>query len=74
MRILKTQEKAKGLEISIDQILGKGLYSDLQDQVLYDDHYLSLCSTITLKVWDRIQELRKRVESYLRVKQERTFW
>ena len=30
---------------------------------------MSLCSTAALKAWDRIQELEKRVESYLRVKQ-----
>ena len=30
---------------------------------------MSLCSTVTLNAWDRIQELGKRTESYIRVKQ-----
>ena len=55
-KTLEQQEKAKGLEISLDQILDKGLYSDSQDQAFYDYHTLSLCSTAALKAWDRIQE------------------
>lgn len=69
VKILEQQAKEKGLEISQDQILGKGLYSDLQDQGLYDEHTLSLCSTAALNAWIRIQELGKRIESYIRVKQ-----
>ena len=30
---------------------------------------MSLCSTAALKAWDRIQELERKVESCLRVKQ-----
>ena len=56
-RILEQQENAKGLKIPLDQILSEGLYSDPQDQALYDDHTLSLCSTAALNAWDRIQEL-----------------
>ena len=55
-RILEQQEKAKGFDIFVDQILGEGLYSDPQDQALYDDHTLSLCTTAALKTWDRIQD------------------
>ena len=40
-RILEQQEKTKGLEIFLDQILGEGHYSDPQDQALYDDDTLS---------------------------------
>ena len=40
-RILEQQEKAKGLEISLDQILGEGLYSDPQHQAHFDDHTVS---------------------------------
>ena len=65
IKILEQQEKAKGLEISLDQILGEGLYSDPQDQALYDDHTLSLCSTAALKAWDRIQEQGKEVSHIL---------
>lgn len=59
MRIIEQQEKENGLEIFLDQILGKGLNSDPQHQTLYDDHTLSICITESLKVWGRIQELRK---------------
>ena len=59
MEILEQQGKVKGLDISQDQILGEGLYSDPQDQALYDDHTLSLCSTAPLKAWDMIQEVGK---------------
>lgn len=64
-RILEQQERVKGTEISIDRILGDGLYSDPQDQVLYDDHILSLCATAALKAWDRVPDPGQRVESYL---------
>ena len=47
-----------------------GLYSDPQDQSLSNEHILSLCSTADLNVWDRIQESRKRTESYLSVKHD----
>ena len=52
-----------------DQILGKKQYSDPQDQSLYNEHTWSLCSTAALNAWDKIQELGKRIESYVRVEQ-----
>ena len=45
---LEQQGKAKGLELSQDQILGEGHYSDSQDQALYDEYNLSLCSKAAL--------------------------
>ena len=66
----RLQGKAKGFEASIqDQILGEGPYADLQDQALYDKHIVSLCHTAALNAWERIQELGKQNESYIRVKQ-----
>ena len=55
-KILQQQGKAKGLEISQDQILDEGFYSDPQDQALYNEHTLSLYSTAVLNAWNRIQE------------------
>ena len=52
IRILEQQEKTKGLEIFLEQILGEGLYSDPQDKALYVDHTLSLCSTAALMAWE----------------------
>ena len=67
-RLLDQQKRAKGTKISLDQILGKGLYSDPQKQALYDDHLLSICATAALKAWDRVQDPGQRVESYIRIK------
>ena len=57
-KILQQQGKTKGLRIPQDQILGESLYSDPQDQALYNEHTLSLCISAALNAWDRIQELR----------------
>ena len=65
---LEQQGKAKEFETSQDQIFGEGHYSDPQEQAHYDEHTLSLCRTAALNAWDRIQELGKRTESYIRVK------
>ena len=68
-KILKQQEKEKGLETSQDQILGEGTYADPQTQALYDEQILSLCHKAALNVWDRIQDPEKWIESYTRIKQ-----
>ena len=41
-KILEQEGKPKGLEISQDQILGKGTYADAQVQYLYNEQILSL--------------------------------
>ena len=69
MKFLEQQWNAKGLEISQDQILGEGHYSNPQDQALYE-HSVSLYNTTALHIWERIQEPRNRIESYIRVKQD----
>ena len=58
-KILEQQGKVKGLEISQEQILGDVHYSDPQNQSLYDEHTLSLCSTAALNVWDKSQETKR---------------
>ena len=68
-RLLQQQESAKGIEVSLDQILGEGPYSDPQEQALYDENILSICATAALRAWDRVQDSGQRVESYIRVKQ-----
>lgn len=54
-RILERREKAKELEISLNQILSERLYSDPQDQAHYE-HTMSLCTRAALKDLDRIQK------------------
>ena len=48
--------------------MGKGFYCDPKNWAIYDEHPLFLSSTAALNAWDRIQELGKRIESYIRVK------
>ncbi|CAO2631681.1 Gag-Pro-Pol polyprotein, partial [Lemmus lemmus] len=55
-QILVQQEKEKGIEVSVDQIIGAGRYSDPLDQAGYDDHILSLCTTAAMTAWSRLQE------------------
>ena len=57
--------KSKRIEILQDQILGEGLYSDPQDQALYDEHTLSLCSTGALSAWNGIQNLGRELNHIL---------
>ena len=66
--ILEQPEKAKEFETSQDQICGEGNYPNPQDQALYNEHTLSLCSIAALNAWGSIQELGKRIESYIQAK------
>ena len=67
-KILEQQGKAKGLETSQGQILGEGTYADPQIQALYNEQILFLCHKAALNALDRIQEPRKLIESYTKVK------
>ena len=49
--------------------LVRDISPDPQDQVIDKENILTLCSTAALNIWDRIQKLRKKFESYIRVKQ-----
>ena len=44
----ETAVDVAGLEVSQDQILGKGPYADPQVQALYDEEILSLCHKVAL--------------------------
>ena len=55
-RLLQQQESAKGIKVFLDQIIGEGLYSDPQEQALYDENVLSICATAALRAWDRVQD------------------
>ena len=69
VKMLEQQGKVKKLETSQVQILGQRLYSDPLDLALYNEHNLSLCSTAALSFCDGMQELDKKTESYIMVKQ-----
>ena len=66
--ILEQQGNAKGIQTSQDQILSEGIYADQQFQALYDEQILSLCHKAALNNRNRIQELGKCIESFIRVK------
>ena len=66
---MEQQGRAKGVEVSQDQILDVGAYADPQVQALYDEEVLSLCHKAALNAWDRIPELGKKLESYTRLTQ-----
>ena len=54
------------MEISQDQLLGKGDYSNKERRAVYDGYTLALCHT-ALNVWDRIKEVGKKIESFTKV-------
>ena len=58
-RIIEQQNKARGREISQDQILG-GDNAIIERQAVYDDHTLNLCCAAVLNAWDRIGEIGKK--------------
>ena len=41
-RIIEQWSKARGREISQDQILGEGSYATVERQAVYDDHIMDL--------------------------------
>ncbi len=68
-RRLEQQERTKGNDISIDKILGEGLFSDPQEQANLDEDTLFLCTTAALRAWDRVQDPGQKTESFITIKQ-----
>lgn len=62
------RSRVTGIKISQNQILGEDNYADVQRQSTYD-HTLALCHAAALNAWDRIEEVRKRTESFTKVVQ-----
>ena len=67
-KIIEQWNKARGREISQDQILG-GDYATIERQAVYDDHTLDLCHAAAMNAWDRTGEKRKKSESFTKVLQ-----
>ena len=53
-KTIEHQSKARGKEISQDQLLEEGDYATVERQSLYDDHVQDLCHTEDLNAWDRV--------------------
>ena len=66
-KMIEQRNRAIGIEISQDQLLGEGEYADVERQALYSEHTFQLCRTAALNAWDRIEEVGKKLESFTRV-------
>ena len=67
--MVEQRNRARGIEISQDQLLGEGEYADIELQSLYDEHTLVLCRMAALNAWDQIEEIGKKLESFTKVVQ-----
>ena len=68
-KMIEQRNRARGIEVSQDQLLGEGEYADVELQSLYDEHTLVLCRMAALNAWDRIEEIGKKLESFTKVVQ-----
>ena len=66
-KVIEQRNRARGIDISQDQLLGEGEYADVERQALYDEHTLDLCRMAALNAWDRIEEVGKKLEPFNRV-------
>ena len=67
MREIAQQNRARGREISTDQLLGEGRFAEIEVQAVYDEETLALCRLSALKAWDKVTESGKRLESFTQV-------
>lgn len=67
---MEQRSKARGKELSQDQILGEGNYTTVESQSLYDGHILALCSAAALNAWDGTEGVGKKTESFTKVMQD----
>ena len=64
---MEQQSRAGGMEIYQDKSLGEGDYIIIERQSLHYAHTLALCCAAELNAWDRIEEVRKKFESLVKV-------
>lgn len=51
------------------QLLDEGWYSDLQEQIQFDDAVIEQCHLGALRAWDKVEEPRKRPTSFTKIVQ-----
>lgn len=68
-RAIEEQNRARGINISQDQLLGEGQYANLQRQLEFDDPILELCQLAALNAWDKVKEPGKSSESLSTIRQ-----
>lgn len=43
-----------------DEVLGEGRYSDIQEQIQFDDVTIERCHLVALRAWDKVEALWKK--------------
>jgi hypothetical protein len=46
-----------------DEVLGEGRYSDIQEQIQFDDVTIERCHLVALRAWDRAGEMAQWVRA-----------
>ena len=59
--MIEQRNRAIGIVISQDQLLGEGEYADVERQALYSEHTFQLCHMAGLNAWDQIEEVGKKI-------------
>ena len=68
-RTREEQNGARVIDISQDQILGEGQYSDSLRQFGFDYHTFALCLLEALNAWNKVEELGNRSELFTKILQ-----
>lgn len=72
--VIKQQVRARGMEISQDQLLSEGQCADIRRQFGFDDHILVLCHRAALNAWSRVEESGKRTKSFTEITKRSLLW
>lgn len=67
VREIARQNRARGRDISTDQLLGEGRFAEVEVQAVYDEETLAWCRLSALKAWDKVAESGKRLETFTQV-------
>ena len=52
-----------------DEVLGEGRYSDIQEQIQFDDTAIEQCHLVALRAWDKVEESENRSTSFTKIVQ-----
>lgn len=67
---LEKQHREIEPEVSIflkDQLLGKGRYTEVEKQTVYEREASAFCYTAALSAWDKVEETGKRLEPFIQI-------
>ena len=63
-KTIKQRSRARGSEISQDQLLGEVVYDTIERQSPYDGHTVALCCVAALNAWEKTEKVGKKFESF----------